>query len=253
MDALTASFIEDLGCIAADGERLAVLARERRASFGGTSEDGDEDLIVRLRDARAFGAFAGDLLGDGLLAAEARTAIAGRVFDLLSLPRSEDEAFAVELRAPPNLLAFARHLVLSDAFTPLHLLHLVYAVFLDRGLVAAVEPDVRSEVLAHVASSAPPDDPVSALYVSLHLSAVDEAEAVMELRELLESRTVRWPFKRLVARVVAPDVHGVAAWVRLAQDEGLLPQDLDPQDHSIHANLPRMHAAFLSMVAKWIE
>jgi hypothetical protein len=252
LDVLAAMFTEEFGCAAADGERLAVLARERRASFGGTSEDGEEDLMVRLREPRAFGAFAGEFIEDGSLAERTRVAMAGRVFDLLSLPRSEDEAFSVDMRAPPNLLVFARHLARADEFTPLHLLHLVYAVFLDRGLVAAVDVEVRSAVLEDVAAAASPDDRVSALYVSLHLSAVEEPEAMEELRTLLESGAVRWPFKRLVAGVVAPDVRGVAAWVQLAQDEGLLPSGLDPQDPSIHANLPRMHTAFAPLVARWI-
>jgi len=246
-------FTEEFGCAAADGQRLAVLAREQRASFGGTSEDGEEDLVVRLREPRAFGAFAGECIEEGSLAERTRVTMAGRVFDLLSLPRSEDEAFSVAMRAPPNLLVFARHLARADEFTPLHFLHLVYAIFLDRGLVAAVDADVRSGVLEDVAAAALPDDRVSALYVSLHLSAVEEPEAMEELRTLLESGAVRWPFKRLVAGVVAPDVRGVAAWVQLAQDEGLLPTGLDPQDPSIHANLPRMHTAFAPLVMKWIE
>jgi len=249
VDVLAASFLEDLRCSATDGTRLADLARGRRASFGGSSEDGDEDLVVRLLDPRAFGTFAGDLLADGGLGTDTRTALAERAFDLLSLPGREDEAFSVEARAPPNLLAFARHLVTTGAFTPFHLLHIVYAVFLDRSLVTAVDRDVRSAVLVHVAATASPDDRVSALYVSLHLSALEESEATAELRTLFESRITRWPFKRLVASVVAPDVRGVVAWVQLAQGEGLLPTGLDPQDSSIHANLPRMHAAFGPLVA----
>ena len=253
VDALAASFVEDLKCAVADGARLAALARERRITFGGTSEDGDEDLGVRLLDPRGFGSFAGDLLGDSALGTDTRTALAERAFDLLPLPRREDEAFSVEARAPPNLLAFARHLVRTGAFTPLHLLHIVYAVFLDRSLVTAVDQDVRSAVLAHVAATASPDDRVSALYVSLHLSALEETEATAELRTLFESRITRWPFKRLVASVVAPDMRGVVAWVQLAQGEGLLPMGLDPQDPSIHANLPRMHAAFGPLVAARLE
>jgi len=249
VDALSASFVDDLKCSDAEGARLAHLAREHRNSYGGTYEDGDEDLVVRLRDPRAFGTFAGDFLGDGALAAETRKALAERAFDLLAIPRHEDEPFSVETRGPQNLIALARHLIAASAFTPLHLLHIVYAVFLDRSLVAAVDREARSAVLAHVAASASSDDRVSALYVSLHLSALEEPEATAELRSLFESRIARWPFKRLVASVVAPDVRGVAAWVQLAQGEGLLPTDLDPQDPSIHANLPRMHAAFAPLVA----
>ncbi|MGI0148878.1 MAG: hypothetical protein ACREDF_05040 [Thermoplasmata archaeon] len=56
-----------------------------------------------------------------------------------------------------------------------------------------------------------------------------------------------------MAQVVAPDIGGVAAWVRLAQEEGLLPSGLDPQDPAIHANLPRIHAAFGPLVAGRID
>jgi len=249
VDALSASFVDDLKCSNAEGARLAHLAREHRTSFGGTSEDGDEDLVVRLRDPRAFGTFAGDRLADDWLAAETRMALAERAFDLLAIPRHEDEPFSVETRGPHNLIALARHLIAASAFTPLHLLHIVYAVFLDRSLVAAVDRETRSAVLAYVAASASSDDRVSALYVSLHLSALEEPEATVELRSMFESAVPRWLFKRLVASVVAPDIRGVAAWVQLAQGEGLLPTDLDPLDPSIHVNLPRMHAAFGSLVA----
>jgi hypothetical protein len=250
---LAASFAEDLGCDSRDASRLAEAARRRQESFGGGSEDGDEDLIVRLRNPRAFGIFAEEHLADIGLAVDTRTALAERAFDLLALPRGEDEAFSLEARAPPNLLAFARHLAIVEAFSTLHLLHLVYAIFLDRSLVTAVDPEVRSAVLAHVAGNASSQDRVSALYVSLHVSALEESEASAELRALFEAHTTRWPFKRLVASIVSPDVRGVAAWVRLAQDESLLPQGLDPQDPSIHANLPRVHTAFAPIVAKWIE
>jgi len=253
VDVLTASFVADLRCTGEEGQRLARFARDRLAIFGGSTEDSDEDLVVRLRSPEGFGAFAGGFLEDEGLAVGTRTAMAWRAFDLLTIPRREDEAFSVEARAPRNLLAFARHLIRVDAFTPLHLLHLVYAVFLDRGLISAVDGDVRADVLLHVASTAFPEDRASALYVSLHLSALEEAEAVQMLRAVLEASTVRWPFKRLVAKVAAPDVRGVAAWVRLAQDEGLLPMTLDPQDPSLHANLPRMHASFAELVASWTE
>src|SRR3989304_5504669 len=142
--------------------------------------------------------------------------------------RGVAEPFSVETRGPHNLIALPRPLIAASAFTPLHLLHIVYAVFLDRSLVAAVDRETRSAVLAYVAASASSDDRVSALYVSLHLSALEEPEATVELRSMFESAVPRWLFKRLVAGVVAPDIRGVAAWGPLGQGGGRVAPEVGP-------------------------
>jgi len=205
---------------------------------------------VRLREPAAFGAFAAPLLRDPSLALGTRRALAEHVFDLLPLPRGEDEAFSVSARAPRDLLAFAEFLIEGDVFTPLHLLHLVYALYLDRSLVTAVRASVGEAVLSHVIDAASAER-VSALYASLHLSALAEAHAVEELRKILEGPRVRIGFKRLLARIVAPDVEGVAAWVVLAQEEGLLPREAATSSPEVVANLPRVQPAFAPLVVRW--
>ncbi len=61
---LTASFEADLRCPREEAELLAALAREHLPGMGGTAEDSDEDLVLRLRDPGMIGGFVEALLSN---------------------------------------------------------------------------------------------------------------------------------------------------------------------------------------------
>lgn len=232
MDPLAASFREDLSCSEADALALARLARERRASYGGTAEDDDEELVVRLRDPRAYGAFAAPLLEDDALSRDTQRALAAFAFDLLPIPADEREAFLVAARAPTELLAIASRL--GGDLTAEQVLHLVYAIYLDRALLTAASRRERTAVLHRVLESG---ERLAALYATMHLAAVPEAEAVRTLEAVLHDSGVPLPTRRGLEHVVRG---GPAAWLELAQDEGLLPRDLAADDPEGLANVPRL-------------
>lgn len=240
-DTLADAFRSELPCDAASAASLAARARAVLPRLAGSAEDSDEDLVLRLRDPRSFGAFAGLVLSEGGLPPSLRRALAEHAFDLLSLPRTEGEIFDVSARAPPNLLSLACVLVEDGALTVLHIMHLVYAVFLDRSLVTQAPRRTRSDVLRGVVHQPDSEESLATLYACLHLASVPEPEAASELRRMLRARGAGPAVQRAVAVLAASDDGGRASLARLAQREGLLAQEPDgPQAPGVLANIPRL-------------
>jgi len=254
MGALEDGFRSELQCDDQEAALLATTARDFAARSQDLAEDSDEDLLVRLRDPRVFGAFAEPRLGDEALTHATRVALAEHAFDLLTLPRGERDVFLVEARAPRRLLAIAHFLMDADAFTVFHLMHLVYSVFLDRSLVTNVEPGVRARVLTHVLAEPGASIGLRVLYACMHLTALSREEAASEVTRALESGGAVHPVKRALATVAAAEDGGFAHARRLAEDEGLVPTDLeDPNAPSAIANVPRMPPGAAEVARRWLE
>lgn len=252
-DVLSESFRADLRCGHGDAGRLASLARERVPQIVQAEDDSDEDLVLRLQDARILGSFAESLLADRHLAESTRGALVERVFDLLPLPRSEGEVFLVESRAPPHLLALARYLHQTDSMTVLHVMHLVYAVFLDRSLLRNVPRATRSAVLEAVVRGSDASEGLRLLYSALHLAAVPKGEARSEFRRILRSRVVPPNLRRSLARLAASEDGGVADLAQVAQAEGLLPGELaDAEAPAVLVNIPRMLPALAPSARRFL-
>ena len=246
-------FRTELRCPEAEARRLAAHAREFVARHVDAADDADEDLAFRLRDPRVFGAFADRRLHDSSVAHATRVALAEHAFDLLALPRTETDAFAVEARAPRRLLAIAAFLIEADAFTVLQALHVVYSVFLDRGLLTSVDRRVRSAVLTHFVQESGASAGLRSFYAGLHLAAVPEREAREEFEALLGSADTPASVKQdLVAMAVADD-GGTSRLRDLAQQEGLLSPDLDEIDApAILANVPRLPGSLAEAAQPWV-
>lgn len=241
MDPLVAALRADLSLDADGAEVLAAQAHRLLPKLVHSPDDTAEDLVVRLRDPRIFGEFAAVLVDEGVLPQASLRAVVEHAFDLLSLPRAEHDAFAVGARAPPGLLALARYLIDAESFTVLHFLHLVYAVFLDRSLVANVSRKNRFRVLEYIVAQEEFALPLRTLYVSLHLAFVPEPEAHAALRRILASDGVRTALRERLARLAAADDGGLGELRRIAEDEGLLSATSeDPADPVVLANVPRL-------------
>ncbi len=242
-DILADAFRAEIPCDGPVAASLAARVRRSLPAWGGDAEDTDEDLVLRLRDPRAFGAFVETLLPDPALDALVRRALVEHVFDLLPLPRTEGEVIQVESRAPPHLLALAAVLEEGEGLTILHVMHLVFAVFLDRSLVTAVPRRTRSAILGAILGRSEGEEDLRALYAALHLSAVTESEAVSELRRILDDSTVPMALRRSIASLAASNDGGRGELSRLARKQGLIPADLeDLQSPEILANIPRVPA-----------
>ena len=240
---LEGAFRADVGLDAEDAVSLAREARMHLSVITGSREDTDEDLVTRLRDPRIFGAFVEPFLRERRLSRPARIGLAEHVFDLLPLPQGEGDVILVEARAPPRLLGIAVFLAREDAFSVLHLMHLVYSVFLDRSLVTGVDRRTRSAALRAVLVQPEANAGLRTLYAALHLAAIPEAEAHSELRRILRARDVPEPVKDAIASLVGSEDGGVSGLLRLAQAEGLLPPEAGRgEDLPVVANIPRMPA-----------
>ncbi len=240
-DPLAEAFQSEIPCEAGVAALLASLAREHLGQLGGGPEDSDADLTVRLRDPRVFGAFAETVFEDRRAGASAQDAVLEHVFDLLPLPRTELELIDVEARAPPRLLALAWRLAESEGLTVLHVMHLVYAVFLDRSLILNVPRSVRSAVYRAVLGVGDASEDLRVLYACLHLATVSEAEGAAEFRATMRLRTLRPSLRQSLASVAASEDGGRSALTVVAQREGLVPSEPGEAPRAtILANIPRL-------------
>ncbi len=240
-DRLADAFRSEIPCDGPTAARLADLARAYLARLGGSRDDSDEDILLRFRDPRTFGAFAEIVSDDVQATPPVREAVLEHVFDLLPLPRSEGDVIEVEARAPPRLLALANRVAESGGLTVLHVMHLVFAVFLDRSLLVNVPRPVRTALCRAILGQTDASETLRVLYACLHLATVPGPEAAAEFRHILKSKRNPVGLRRTLATLAASEDGGQAALARMAQREGLLPADLtDVQAPGIVANIPRM-------------
>ena len=240
-DALAFAFEAEVPCDSRTASILAALARRRLPEITGSDDDTDADLVLRLRDPRVLGSFVEALLGDGRVPEAARLGLVEHLFDLLPLPRTEGEVIAVESRAPPHLLTLAVALADSTGLTVLHVMHLVYAVFLDRSLLTSVSAETRSRVLQAIVAERESSETLRALYAGMHLSMVPEREAARELRRILDDPGLSGTLRRTLAALAASDDGGHASLADLSQVEGLVPPARrDREDVLLLANIPRL-------------
>ncbi len=253
-DALADAFRSEIPCEASVASLLASLAREHRARAGGGSEDSDADLVLRFRDPRAFGSFAEEALEDPRLSPAAREALLEHVFDLLPLPRSEGDVIDVGARAPPQLLSLAARLADSEGLTVLHVMHLVYAVFLDRSLPRNVPRSTRSSLYRAVMAQRDSGENLRVLFAGLYLASLEDSEAAAELRRTLRDRDCPPSLRRSLAAIASAEDGGRASLAALAQREGLLPAELDDaQAPAVLANIPRLPEKLAAVGRRYLE
>ena len=253
-DALADAFRSEIPCDPGSAVLLAAFARERPSRLGGDPEDSDADLVLRLRDPRFFGAFAEAVLGDRRVAPGLRTSVLEHVFDLLPLPRTEGDVIEVGTRAPPRLLVFAGRLAESRSLTVLHVMHLVYAVFLDRTLLSKVSRPTRTAVYQALLAQEDASETLRALYACLHLASVPEPEAAAVFRRTLRSRAIPAGVCRLLASAAAAEDGGRSILASMARHEGLLPGDLpDAEAPAVLANIPRLPARLSASGQRYLE
>jgi len=252
-DFLAESVRADLRCDATTAATIAALVRTRLPGITGSAEDSDEDFVQRLRDPRTFGEFAAGLIEEGAIAIDVREILWDRAFDLLPLPRGEGDVIVVEGRAPRRLLSIARCVVEAGRLTVLHVMHLVFAVFLDRRIVQDAKRTDRSVVLAAVLDLAEAGASLRTLYAALHLAEVPEPEAHAALRRLLNSNAGS-EVKTALARAATADDGGVAILLRMAREEGLVSADwTDPTAPEAIANIPRLPPRLTALGRRWLK
>ena len=157
-------------------------------------------------------------------------------------------------RAPPRLLSLAARLAESGGLSVLHVMHLVYAVCLDRSLPSNVSRPTRTAVYRALLAQGDASENLRALYAGLHLASVPEPEAAAEFRRTLRSREGPESVRRLLASAAAAGDGGRAILAAVARREGLLPSDLpEAEAPAVLVNIPRLPERLAAAGRRYLE
>lgn len=252
-ESLAEALRAELECDGPTAATIAGLAREWLPRITNSGEDSDEDLVQRLRDPRVFGEFAASVIEDVKVDSSVCQVLADHAFDLLPLPRGEGDVIAVEVRAPRRLLTIARWLADAHRLTVLHVMHLVFATFLDREIVRVASRGSRSGVLMAVVELPEAAQSLRVFYGAMHLGGVPEPEAHREFRRILESNAEK-AIKDTLAKAAMADDGGVETLLRTAREEGLVSADsIDPTALEAIVNIPRLPPRLRALGRRWLQ
>jgi len=260
-EALRAFLEDEFPVIPSEMRVLTLLARDAVAEFqrgldagARASELSDEDVIARLQDPRAFGLFARRVL-DARVSREVKIGVAERAFDLIPIPATEHAAIRVEERTPPGLLRIVRFLLENEAFTVLHLLHLVYAAFLDSALLRTADRVTRTWVLMAIVTREELPETSRLLAAFQFLAAMAPRDAASAFDAIGKARRVSRTVRTGLA-VAASGSDGGRAWfAAVAVQEGLLPP-LGVSEASrmeFEARVPALPENVRSRARRWLE
>ena len=218
------------------------------------SDLSDEDVIARLQDPRAFGLLARRVL-DARVSREVKISVAEHAFDLIPIPATDHVAFRVEERTPPGLLRIVRFLLESEAFTVLHLLHLVYAAFLDPALLRNADRQTRTWVLMAMMAREELPDTQRLLAAFQFLAAMSPRDASAAFDAIVKARFVSPAVRSGMAAAASGSDGGRAWFTAVAVQEGLLP----PSDGSeasrmeFEARVPALPENVRERARRWLE
>ncbi len=196
----------------------AAVERQRREE--------PQAVAASLRAPGLFGRFLQEVLAHPRLSAKSKRHACWTVFDVIPLPETEDEAFATADRVPLGLQEAVRFLREVDDFVEYHLLHLVYALYLDPSRAAAAPlPVLRQNLAAILAETF--DERIKLLYAYLLLASpsLPEGEARTLFEGLLETAHLPDEVKRYFCLAALDRRFSVGWFVSLASAEGLYPPE----------------------------
>src|SRR5438445_3827874 len=218
------------------------------------SELSDEDVVSRLQDPRAFGLFA-RRVHDARVSREVKIAVAERAFDLIPIPASEHDAFPVAERTPPGLLRIVRFLLENESFSVLHLLHLMYAAFLDPEVLRSADRQTRTWVLMAIVAREELPETQRLIAAFQFLSAMSPRDAAAAFDGIAKAKFVSPAVRTgLAAALSGPD--GGRAWfAAVAIQEGLLPPANESEVSRIEfaARVPGVPENVLAQAHKWLQ
>ncbi len=148
------------------------------------------------------------------------------LFDIIPLPDTEDEVFMTADKVPPSLQEAGRFLWTQDDFIEYHLLHTIYALYLDpkRGAEGPMQV-LRDNLLDVLAADF--EEALKLLYAYLLLSSPRlGAEDVRELFLLvLRHSGISDGPKRALSLAAVDQASGVEWFTHLASEEGMYPRE----------------------------
>ena len=214
----------------------------------------DEDVVARLLDPRAFGLFARRVL-DARVSREVKIAVADRAFDLIPIPASEHAVLRVDERTPPGLLRLVRFLLENEAFSVLHLLHLVYASFLDPELLRRSDRATRAWVLMAIVARGEFPEAQRLLASFQFLASMAPRDAASAFDGIVKAKFVS-PTVRSGLAAAASSSDGGRAWFEaVAVQEGLVSPTTGSEVSDVEraARVPALPENVRVRARRWLE
>lgn len=148
------------------------------------------------------------------------------LFDAIPLPEREDEVFLTADRVPPHLQEAAHFLWDQDEFIEYHLLHMIYALYIDPERGAGAPGRVLVDNLATILNG-DFEEGLKLLYVYLLLSStgLPSRDARKLFSVVLRSPGISESSRRTLSLAALDRTFGAEWFTRLASDEGLYPPE----------------------------
>ena len=218
------------------------------------SELSDEDVVARLQDPRAFGLFA-RRVHDARVSREVKIAVAERAFDLIPIPATEHDAFRVAERTPPGLLRIVRFLLENESFSVLHLLHLIYAAFLDADVLRSADRQTRTWVLMAIVAREELPETQRLIAAFQFLAAMSPRDAAAAFDGIAKAKYVSPSVRTGLAAALSGSDGGRTWFAAVAVQEGLLPpgNESDASKMEFEARVPRLSEVVVTRARKWLE
>jgi hypothetical protein len=218
------------------------------------TELSDEDVVFRLQDPRAFGLFA-RRVHDARVSREVKIAVAERAFDLIPIPAFEHDAFPVAERTPPGLLRIVRFLLENESFSVLHLLHLIYAAFLDPEVLRSADRVTRTWVLMAIVAREELPETQRLIAAFQFLAAMAPRDAAAAFDGIVKAKHVSPAVRTGLAAALSGSDGGRAWFAAVAIQEGLLPPGNESEASKIEfaARVPGVPENVGARARRWLE
>ncbi len=174
----------------------------------------------------SFGRLTSLLLAHGGISQKTKLRACQMLFDTIPLPDREDEVFLTADRVPPHLQEVAHFLWSQDEFMEYHLLHMIYALYIDPERGAEATGRVLMELLVAILAG-DFEEGLKLLYVYLLLSSpgLPSGEARGLFSAVLRSPGISQSARDTLSLAVLDRTFGAAWFTELASDEGLYPPE----------------------------
>lgn len=207
-----------------------------------------------LRSPLFFGLLTLRILQNPRASREAKLRACWTLFDVIPLPETDAQVFSTEGAVPRGLQETASFLLMGGEFVEYHLLHLIYAMYLDperaaQGPFRVLRENLDRLMLEEI------DERSKLLYAYLLLSspALTDRQAVDLLNSLLTGTCLSEESRRGLCLASMDATFSVTWFADMAREEGLYPAEVDGKEGPIVEARVRPLPSCLAIVAEdWL-
>jgi hypothetical protein len=212
-----------------------------------------EERRTDLRSPTIVGLLTSHLLLRDDISGETKLRACMELFHSIPLPEREDEAFLTERTVPRGLQEAAQFLLRKGEFVEYHLLHLIYALYLDPRLSSAAPLDVLEGNLRMIMEG-DFEENLKMLYAYLLLSSPilgPETTAPL-MSALLEAEGISTDAKRSLCMAALDRTFSLDWFTRLATAEGLFPRGVDRSDVLLEVRVRPLPGDLATVAGEWL-